>query len=145
MERALVIGLGMFWVGCAIVFGPRAAREGRWWLPLIPLCLGASIIWKRLVNPLLTRRRIRQNNLSVQPLALELTDSGIHIEAKGVGVFDRAWNELRSVELADKGVAMAFADGVRNWLPNRVFRGEDERRMCAAYLMSKLPDEDQED
>jgi len=143
LERALVVGFGMSWIGCAIVFGPRAIRGGRWWHPLIPFALGSGIIWRHLVKPFLTRRRIRQTNSATQPLAIALTDSGIHIEASGIGAFDRAWDELVGVELAEKGVALAFTDGICNWLPNRVFRSEGERRACAAYLMSKLPREEE--
>lgn len=145
LERALVTGLGIFWVGCAIVLGPSAMKDGRWWQPMIPFCLGMGILWKRLFKPFLTRRRIRKANQPVQLLAIDFSDSGIRIKVKGIGDLDRAWNELEYVELADKGVAIGFSDGFVNWLPNRVFRGEDERRTCAAYLVSKLPDEGQED
>jgi len=145
VERTLVIGLGMFWVGCVIVFGPKAIKEGRWWQPIIPLCLGMGILWTRLFKPFLTRRRIRKANRTVQPLVVALGDSGIRIEAENLGVIDRAWEELESVEVAEKGVAIGFSDGVANWLPNRVFRGEEERRMCAAYLASMLPKEVEED
>ncbi len=73
------------------------------------------------MRPFLTRRRIRQTNPPTQRLALDFTESGIHIEASGIGAFDRAWDELGSVDLAEKGLALTFRDGMCNWLPNRVF------------------------
>jgi hypothetical protein len=141
LERALATGFGMFWIGCAIVFGPKAIKEGTWWRALILFALGTSIIGTCLLKPFLARRRIRQTTPATQPITVAFTGSGIHIEASGIGVFDRTWDELVGVELAEKGVAFAFTDGLVNWLPNRVFQAQSERRVCAAYLISKLPKE----
>lgn len=142
--RACVIGLGFMWLAGVVAFAPKAIREGKAVLPVIWLLLGGMIVWKFLVQPILKRRRIRTTTPPAQPLVLDFTDSGLHIEAEGVGVFDRAWAEFVIIEPAEKGVAMAFTDGMVHWLPNRIFRTPDERQALIDYVISRLPKEDEE-
>jgi len=132
------------WLAGVVAFGPKAFKEGHAWQPIVWSLLGGTIVWKLLVQPILKRRRIRSTTPSAQPLSLDFSDSGIHIEADGVGVFDRAWEEVDGIESAEKGVLLGFTDGMAHWLPNRVFRVTDERQAFVSYVFSRLPKEDED-
>jgi hypothetical protein len=132
------------WLAGVVAFAPEAFREGHAWRSTVWFFLGSIIVWKFLVQPILKRRRIRSTTPSAQPLSLDFSDSGIHIEAECVGVFDRAWAEVDGIEPAEKGVIMGFTDGMAHWLPNRVFRAADERHAFVSYVISRLPKEVEE-
>ena len=136
--RACVVGLGIMWLTGVVAFTPQAVREGDAWQPVVWLVLGSAIVWKFLFQPILKRRRIRTTTPPSQSLALDFTDAGIHVEAEGVGVFDRAWTEVASIEPTETGVAMGFTDGMEHWLPNRIFRTADERQAFISYVISRL-------
>lgn len=138
-DRMVLIALGVFWVGCAAVYGPRSVRDGTWWKALLLLGLGTVTIWSNLVKPLAARRRIRQKNAAIQQVTLSVSDSGIHIESPKLGALDRGWEEVCGVEVANKGIALMFVDAA-NWVPNRAFGSKEERRNFAAYLISKVQD-----
>ena len=139
--RACVVGFGFMWLAGVVAFAPKAFREGKAWQPLVWFFLGTIIVWKFLVQPILRRRRIRSTTPPAQPLSLDFTDAGIHIEAEGVGVFDRGWAEVNGIISAEKGVVMGFTDGRAHWLPNRLFRAADDRQTFVSYVISNLPKE----
>ena len=127
------------WLSGVIAFAPKAIREGHAWQPIVWSLIGSIIICKFLIQPALTRRRIRTNTSSEQPLTLDFTDPGIHIEAEGFGAFDRVWTELRWLEPSDKGVAMGFTDGMAHWIPNRAFQSAEMRHAFINDIARKLP------
>jgi hypothetical protein len=137
--RACVVGFGFMWLAGVVAFAPKAFREGKAWQPIVWFFLGTIIVWKFLVQPILRRRRIRSTTPPDQPLSLDFTDAGIHIEAEGVGVFDRVWAEVDGIVAAEKGVVMGFTDGRAHWLPNRLFRAADDRQAFISYVISRLP------
>ena len=141
--RACVVGLGFMWLAGGVAFAPKAIREGHVWQPVVWFFLGGVVVWKFLLHPILKRRRIRATTPPTQPLVLDFTDSGIHVEAEGVGVFDRGWVEVDGIESAEKGVAMGFTDGMVHWLPNRVFRATDERQAFVSYVLGRLPKQEE--
>lgn len=136
-DRLVLISLGLFWLGCVVVFGRRSLKDGTWWKALLMLGLGITVIWFNLVKPFVERRRIRTEHASTQSVSLMFSDSAIHIESPGLSSLDRTWDELLGFELADKGIAMSFRD-TNNWIPNRAFSSEEQKREFAALLMSKL-------
>jgi hypothetical protein len=146
--RACLAGLGFMWLAGAVASAPKAVREEQAVLPVIWLSLGSIIVWKFLLQPIFKRRHIRSTTPPAQPLVLEFTDSGLHVEAEGVGVFDRAWVEFVLIEPAEKGVAMTFTmtftDGMVHWLPNRIFSAPNQRQALIDYVTSRLPKEDGE-
>lgn len=143
-DRVVLILLGLFWLGCVVVFGPRSLKDGTWWKSLLLLGLGTTAIWFNLIKPLRERRRVRTDNASIQLVSLKFSDSAIHIESPGLGTLDRSWDELCGVELADRGIAVSFPDTM-NWIPNRAFSNETQRRDFAAYVFSKIPKEPEEE
>jgi hypothetical protein len=142
--RACVIGLGFMWLAGVVAFAPKPFREGHAWQPVIWFLLGSSIVWKFLLEPILKRRRIRAATPPSQSLVLDFTDSGLHVEAEGVGVFDRSSAEFDYLEPAEKGVLMVFFDGMAHWLPNRIFQTSDERQVFISYAISRMPKEREE-
>jgi hypothetical protein len=132
------------WLAGVVAFAPKAIRERQALLPVVWLLLGSAIVWKFLLQPILKRRRIRTTTPPAQSLVLDFTDSGLHVEAEGVGVFERAWAEFVCIEPAEKGVLMVFFDNMVQWLPNRIFQTSDERRAFISYVISRIPIESEE-
>jgi hypothetical protein len=140
--RACVIGLGFMWLAGTVAFAPQAFREGHAWQPIVWFFLGSIIIWKFLVQPILVKRRIRTATPSAQSLALDVTDSGIRVEADGVRVLDRIWAQFDGIEPAEDGVVIRFTNGMIYRLPNRVFRADDQRQAFISYVISQLPEKE---
>lgn len=137
--RACAIGLGFMWLAGVVLLTPLAIRDGKEWEPVVWFVVGSVIVWKFLFQPILKRRRIRTTTPPAQPLVLDFTDSGLRVQAEGVGVFDRAWEEIIRIEAAEKGVIMECLDGMVHWLPNRIFRSHDERQAFIDYVISRMP------
>ena len=131
-----VIGLGWMWLLGAVVLWDQARRQ--WWLPLIWLALGISILCSNVVRPFMRRRHIRKTARAAQELTLEFTTGGIHIEAPGAGVFDRTWNELDGARNCDEGVLVYFIDGTADWLPRRVFPNDATKNALHAFLLERM-------
>jgi hypothetical protein len=142
--RACVVGLGFLWLAGAIAFAPDVFGKRLVWLPIVWFLMGSVIVWKFLLQPILIRHRVRTLTPPAQPLVLNFTDSGIHIEAEGVGAFDLDWAEVTGIESAESGVAMGFTDGMVHWLPKRVFRETDEQQAFISYVVSRLLKEEEE-
>ncbi|MGA2854155.1 MAG: hypothetical protein ABSE90_08505 [Verrucomicrobiota bacterium] len=136
--RWLIIGMGWMWLFGAVAFFAGYLKDRQWWLPLIWLTLGVSILWSNVVRPFLRRRHIRETAPAAQDLTLEFTNGGIHIEAPGAGVFDRAWDELDGARNCDEGVLVYFIDGTVDWLPRRVFQNDATKNALHAFLLEQI-------
>jgi hypothetical protein len=140
--RWAYIVMGWGWFTLAIVAWlkvvPRV-RADRWWQPLLPLVLGAGLLWYNLVEPIFQKRRIRADNPASQELHLDFESNGIQIQAQGIRNFKRTWDELDGVINARKGVLMFFTDGIVDWLPQRVFQNTAEKDALYSFLCHQLP------
>jgi hypothetical protein len=145
-DRWVLIILGWGWFILPFVVWLKVfpnVRADKWWQPLIPLILGAGLLWYHVAQPFLRRRRIRANNPSSQKLHLEFMDDGIQVHAEGIGSFKRTWDELAGVVNTKKGLLIYFIDGVVNWLPQRIFQSEEAKRSLFSFLYGHLPDDEE--
>lgn len=136
--RGLVIALGVMWLsGFAgfIVFTPKTESI---WQPLIWLVLGCFIMWQFVLQPALTRRSIRMRNAAQQPVSVAFSPEGIKACVTGQGEFERSWQELGGLVPSEKGVLLYFSDGMRHWLPTRVFHGRIEREQFITFVHMQL-------
>jgi hypothetical protein len=122
----------------AAAFFTGHLKDRQWWLPIIWLVLGVSILWSNVVRPFMKRRHIRETAASSQELKLEFTQDGIHIEAPGAGVFDRTWDELDGVRSCDEGMLVYFTDGSVDWMPRRVFPDDATKNALHAFLLQRM-------
>jgi len=136
--RWLIIGMGCMWLFGAVAFFSGHLKDRQWWLPIIWLALGVGILWTHVVKPWLRRRHIRQNAAAAQDLKLEFRQDGIQIEAPGVGVFNRTWEELDGARNCDEGLLVYFIDGTVDWLPRRVFPNDSTKAALHAFLLEKI-------
>jgi hypothetical protein len=136
------IVMGWGWVTLAIVAWlkvfPRV-RADKWWQPLIPLTLGAGLLWYNVAEPFFRKRRIQANNPTSQKLHLDFVSDGIQIQAEGIGTFKRTWDELGGVINAKQGLLMYFTDGIVNWLSQRVFQNPAEKEALFSFLYDQIP------
>ena len=130
-----IIGMGWMWLLGGVVFWHHTRQ---WWLPLIWLALGVSILWCNVARPFMKRRHIRKTAAASQELTLEFKDDGIHIEAPGVGTFDRTWEELDGTRNCDEGLLVYFTDGTVDWLPRRVFTNDAVKTALHAFLLKQM-------
>jgi len=98
------------------------------------MCLGAGVLYYFVLWPRRRRSRITANNAARQDLTLEFADDGLNLGISGVGQFTRRWDELAGITDTGKGILFFFTDGVKNWLPNRVFGSEVERGNFLQFL-----------
>jgi hypothetical protein len=128
--RAVIIVLGLAWLaaGLAMIAKQRTLQ------PLVWTCLGVSVVYYFLITPHRRRRRIKTNNATNQDVTLEFTDGGLSFEIRGVGEFTRQWSELAGLMDAKKGILFSFTDGIKNWLPNRVFESGAERQSFLRFI-----------
>lgn len=136
--RWLIVGMGCLWLLGAAAFYTGHLKNREWWLPIIWLFLGVSILWYNAVKPFLQRRHIRNSNAASQDLKLEFKQDGIHIEAPGTGEFDRTWNELDGATNCDEGILVYYTDGTVAWLPRRVFPNDDVKTALHAFLVDRM-------
>jgi hypothetical protein len=136
--RWLIVGMGCMWVFGEVAFFTGHLKDRRWWLPLIWLALGISILWSNVVKPFMRRRHIRQIAPAAQNLTLEFTNEGIHIDAPGAGVFDRTWEELEGARNCDEGLLVSFIDGTVDWLPRRVFPNDATKHALHSFLLEQM-------
>ena len=136
--RWLIVAMGCAWLLGAAAFFTGHLKDRQWWLPIIWLVLGVSILWSNVVRPFMKRRHIRETAASSQELKLEFTQDGIHIEAPGAGVFDRTWDELDGVRSCDEGMLVYFTDGSVDWLPRRVFPDDATKNALHAFLLQRM-------
>ena len=130
--RVALIVLAMAWLGAGLAtFVRRPALQ-----PLVWICLGTVVLYYLAVRPRRQRSGIRTNNAARQDVTLEFADEGLNVEISGVGQFTRRWDELAGITHTGQGILFYFADGVKNWLPNRVFAIEQERGTFLEFLKS---------
>jgi hypothetical protein len=127
-----IIVLGLAWLAGGLV----ALATQPSWLPLVWTCLGVGVVYYFVVGPYRRRSRITKNNAGRQDVSLEFADDGLNLGIKGVGQFTRQWEELSGVTDTDKGILFYFSDGVKNWLPKRVFASEVEKAKFVDFVES---------
>ncbi|MBG9388336.1 YcxB family protein [Caenimonas aquaedulcis] len=136
-SRGLMWFVGVLWFGGFFFLGPGAFRDA----PLISfawLALGVFVTWKMGLKPLIERQRITKASKPQQQLDISFTDEGMATVTPEGGSYARAWAELEAVEAARLGVLLGFSDGVRNWVPNRAFAGDEEKQAFVAYLRGRM-------
>ena len=136
--RWLIVAMGCAWLLGAVAFFTGYLKDRQWWLPFIWLALGVSILWSNVARPFMKRQHIRKTATASQELELEFKDDGIHIEAPGVGVFDRTWEELDGARNCDEGLLVYFTDGTVDWLPRRVFPNDAVKAALHAFLLEQI-------
>ena len=88
---------------CCMAEGFPSDKGSQMWQPILPLTLGAGLLWHNVAKPFLRKKRIRANNPASQELKLFFLSEGIQIQAEGIGTFKRAWDELAATLNAKKG------------------------------------------
>ena len=142
--RYCAVGFGVMWLsGFAFVFVAGLGSE-RWWTPAIWLVLGVVVTWKFGVRPILERRSVARSSPATQELDVEFTDSGARIAAPGFGEFFRPWTEFAGLYLHKRGLLFYMSDGMKHWLPKRVFAEKDQMRELATSVSKQIiPDEEE--
>lgn len=97
------------------------------WSSLVWMCGGLALLYWLVGRPHQRRRAIGRGNAPFRRVSLAFDDSGLSLEIGGVGHFTRQWNELVRTADTKNGILFYFSDGVKNWLPNRVFSNDSER------------------
>ena len=128
--RVVVILLGLVWFAAGLASLVRQPALQ----PLVWTCLGTGVLYYFVVRPRRRRTRITANNAARQELTLEFVDDGLNLGISGVGQFTRRWDELAGIMNTGNGILFYFTDGVKNWLPNRVFRSDVERRDLLEFV-----------
>jgi len=128
--RWVIVVLGLAW----LVAGLATLVRQLAWQPLVWTCLGSGVLYYFVVRPYLRRRRITTDSATRQDLTLEFTDDGLNLGVSGVGQFTRQWNELVGITDTDKGILFYFSDGVKNWLPSRVFASQVQKGNFVEFL-----------
>jgi hypothetical protein len=136
--RWLIVAMGCAWLLGAAAFFTGHLKDRQWWLPFIWLALGGGILWSNIVRPFMKRRHIRNTATAAQELELEFKEEGIHIEAPGVGTFDRTWEELDGARNCDEGLLVYFTDSTVDWLPRRVFPNDAVKTALHAFLLEHM-------
>ena len=131
--RWAIVALGAVWLAAGIV----AITMHPTWRPFVWTCLGMWVLYYFVYLPRRRRRRIIGNNAARQDLTVEFADEGVSLEISGVGQFARQWGELAGITDTDKGILFYFSDGVKNWLPNRVFANKNERSNFVGFLKGR--------
>jgi len=93
---------------------------------LVWMCLGLGVLYYSVLNPIRRRGRIRRDNAPREELILEFDDEHMSLAVSRV-TFTRHWDELAGFSDTPKGVLLYFSDGIKNWLPNRVFASPTDR------------------
>jgi hypothetical protein len=120
-SRGCLVGLGFMWLLGGVTFAGQAVREGHVWESIGSNVLGSFVVWNFLLQPILARRRLRNSAQQARRVALDFTDSGVHVQAEGIESFDGVWADVKTFEPAAEGILFSFTDGLMHWLPNRVF------------------------
>jgi hypothetical protein len=120
--RFAVTALGVAWLAGVVAVLFTDARPQAWWQPVLWAVLGGGIVWSFALHPWRMRRHILATTPATQPQVLEFSDTGIEIDAEGVG-----------------RVLMTFDDGSVHWLPARAFRSRTERRAFVNYATGMIP------
>jgi hypothetical protein len=128
--RWAIVVLGLVWLAVGLATLVRQPT----WQPLVWTCLGLGVLYYFVVRPRRRASRITNNNAVRQDLTLEFADSGLNLGVSGVGQFTRQWNELVGITDTDKGILFYFSDGVKNWLPSRVFASDAEKGNFVEFL-----------
>lgn len=111
------------------------------WRPLVWLSIGIGIFYYFMISPYKRRNIIRKENAPQQDVVLSFSDDCIKLRIGDVGNFTRQWEEIVEVIDAQKGIVFLFSDGVANWIPNRVFSNEGERRGFLGFLKNRYSQE----
>ena len=128
--RWAIVVLGLVWLASGLAALVRQPT----WRPLVWTCLGLGVLYYLVVSPRRRRSRITSSNAARQECTLEFADDGVNLGISGVGQFTRQWDELAAITDTDKGILFYFSDGVKNWLPNRVFASEMEKGNFVEFL-----------
>jgi hypothetical protein len=131
--RWLAVALGVAWFAAGLV----ALVKQPTWQAFIWVCLGTGVLYYFVIGPRERRTRIKSNNVERQELTLEFAHDRMTLGVSGHGQFTRQWNELAGIADTDKGILFYFTDGVKNWLPNRVFTSEAERGSFLEFLKGR--------
>jgi peptidoglycan/LPS O-acetylase OafA/YrhL len=83
--RFAVIALGVAWLAGVVAVLFTDARPQAWWQPVLWAVLGGGIVWSFALHPWRMRRHILATTPPTQPQVLEFSDTGIEIDAEGVG------------------------------------------------------------
>lgn len=138
-SRACLVGLGFMWLLGGVAFAGQAVREGHVWESIGSIVLGSFVVWNFMLQPILARRRLRYSAQQARRVALDFTDSGVHVETEGIASFDGMWVDVKTFEPAAEGILFSFTDGMMHWLPNRAFQDADERQALIDYVVNKRP------
>ncbi len=132
--RMLAILIGVGWLVSGFV---AIGQSQLGWKPVMWLIFGCGILYYFIIWPGRRRARIKRNNAPEKNVSVEFRDMCIRLHVDGQGEYVRRWDELVDVFVARKGVAFVFDDGVVNWLPNRVFHDDDERRRLIEFVLDR--------
>ena len=128
--RWVVMLIGVAWLGAGVVtFLAMPA-----WRSIVWTCLGALVLFYLAFRPYWRRRQIEKRNARNQTVVLEFGDRGVDLDISGVGRFTRGWDELAGITNTPEGILFYFIDGIKNWLPKRVFESELQRNDFLEFL-----------
>jgi hypothetical protein len=131
--RQVIVILGAIWLVAGLVALVRQQN----WQSLIWVGLGIAVVYVFVVRPRIVRDRIKTNNPEQRGVILDFADDCMRLGVSGVGQFTREWDELSGVADAEKGILFYFSDGVKSWLPNRVFASEAEREAFLKFVKGR--------
>jgi hypothetical protein len=129
--RWIIILLGSAWLMIGIITLSHPNTKSVLWI-----LLGVLTLYFFSIKPYVNRQRIRKSNSASQDITLEFDDNRLVIQIKNIGEFIRKWEELNGFVDTDKGFIFYFDDGVVNWLPNRVFVSDLDRKNFKEFLSS---------
>jgi hypothetical protein len=127
---ALVV-LAVLWLAAGVSGLRTRAGAGS----LVPLCLGAVVIYQHVLAPQLKRRRMVKDNPLPEEVILTFGEDAIEVEVVGEGRrFVRRWDELVSFVERRHGILFSFSDRTSSWLPKRVFANAADQAALVSFL-----------
>jgi hypothetical protein len=132
--RYLVVFLGLFWFLCFALVLIYGLGSVRWWQPIIWLLLGFAATWFFGLKPILVRRSIAWQSVPEQKLDIEFSEEGATVRAHGIGEFQRTWTDFLDLYLHKKGLLFYMSDGMKHWLPIRVFTSRAQMEELAEFI-----------
>ena len=140
-ERALNVGRPLFrWAGLGfgalflwLAIWMFETTPHKWPRALIALGIGAICLLKFGVEPVRARFAIRTRNAPSEHLVLMFAEDGISNRLPNGQILHRDWKELLGMTDTANGVLFYFSDGMKNWLPERVFASPAHRQEFIAY------------
>jgi hypothetical protein len=88
------------------------------------------------LKPILVRRAIAQQSIPEQKLDILFSENGVTVRTHGVGDYQHVWEDFLGLYSHKKGLLFYMSDGMRHWLPKRVFKSRAEMRELAEHVQT---------